>query len=118
MRMAEFGAIAATTEAIVRLLRASYRPADFNNGDLEFQVFTGEDFANRTITTGVSVFLYRVYRNNFYGAEPVRRLPDGTVRRSALPLDLHFLLTAWAPRASLQHEIAGWMMRVMEDNSV
>jgi hypothetical protein len=32
-------------------------------------------------------------------------------------VDLHFLLTAWAQKASLQHEIAGWMMRVMEDNA-
>ncbi len=33
-------------------------------------------------------------------------------------MDLHFLfLTAWAQKASLQHEIAGWMMRVMEDNA-
>jgi hypothetical protein len=32
-----------------------------------------------------------------------------------LPLDLHFLVTAWAKDASLQHAIAGWMMRILED---
>ena len=35
-----------------------------------------------------------------------------------IPLDLHFLLTAWAKDASLQHTIAGWMMRVLEDTPV
>ena len=32
-----------------------------------------------------------------------------------LPLDLHFLITAWAKDASLQHAIAAWMMRILED---
>ena len=35
--------------------------------------------------------------------------------RPQLPLDLYYLLTAWAKDASLQHTIAGWMMRVLED---
>jgi hypothetical protein len=35
-----------------------------------------------------------------------------------LPLDLHVLLTPWATEASLQHDILGWAMRVLEDNAV
>src|SRR5207237_6560191 len=35
--------------------------------------------------------------------------------RAPISLDLHFLLTAWAQDASLQHSIAGWMMRALED---
>ncbi len=41
--------------------------------------------------------------------------PNGQAYRYQLPVDLHFLLTAWAQDASLQHTIAGWMMRVIED---
>lgn len=35
-----------------------------------------------------------------------------------MSLQLHFLLTAWAPDASLQHYLTGWMMRVLEDHPV
>jgi hypothetical protein len=38
------------------------------------------------------------------------------VQRPRLPLDLHVLLTVWAKKASLQHEILGWMLRVIEDH--
>jgi hypothetical protein len=52
------------------------------------------------------------------GAPPRRMLPTGEKLRPTLPLDLHFLMTAWAGKASLQHEITGWMMRVIEDNPI
>ena len=115
--MATYAAIAATSEAIIRLLRSSFQPAQFNNAQLEFQVFVSENF-QQEFQAGVSLFLYRIYHNGSAGL-PVRRiLPTGEKRRPNLPLDLHFLLTAWAPTASLQQEIAGWMMRVIEDNPI
>jgi hypothetical protein len=43
---------------------------------------------------------------------------NGTRERTKLPLELHFMLTAWAKQAPLQHEIAGWLMRTMEDNPI
>src|SRR5262245_25371774 len=116
--MAGQSAIAATSEALVRLLRTSYVAADFNNTQLDFRVFVARNFREEPLTQGVSIFLYRAYANPTTGA-PIRRLlPNGTRTRPVLPLDLHFLVTAWAGEASLQHEIAGWMMRVLEDNPV
>ena len=47
-----------------------------------------------------------------------RLQPNGQRGRTKLPVELHFMLTAWAKQASLQHEIAGWMMRTLEDNPV
>ena len=114
--MATTQAIASTCEAVVRLLRSSYDPADFNGATLDFQVYVAEDF-NRPMEEGVSLFLYRVYQNGNNRTPAGRVLPDGRRQATKLPLDLHFLLTAWAKKASLQHQIAGWMMRVMEDNS-
>jgi hypothetical protein len=35
-----------------------------------------------------------------------------------LSLDLHFFLTVWAQKASLQHAILGWAMRMIEDRPV
>lgn len=115
--MAAYKAIAATSEAIVRLLRSSYDPAQFNGAKLDFQVYVADDFTNKPIDEGVSVFLYRIYHNGNNRLPVGRLLPDGRRQTPKLPVDLHFLLTAWAKKASLQHEIAGWMMRVMEDNA-
>jgi hypothetical protein len=110
-------AIASTLEAIVRVLRAAYDPADFNGAVLDFQVYVSDDFTH-PMEQGVSLFLYRIYPSASSRAPQGRLLPDGRRQRTKLPLDLHFMATAWARKASLQHEIAGWMMRVLEDAAV
>jgi hypothetical protein len=66
---------------------------------------------------GVSLFLYRVHVNSTQRA-PLVKDPMGNMRRQLLPLDLHLLVTVWAPKASLQHAILGWAMRLLEDNPV
>ena len=114
--MANYVAVASTCEAIIRVLRSNYDPLSFNGAALDFQVYVAEDFA-RPMEEGVSIFLYRLYQNGSHRTPAGRLLPDGRRQATKLPVDLHFLLTAWAKKASLQHEIAGWMMRVMEDNA-
>jgi hypothetical protein len=112
--VATYDAIAGTCEAIVRLLRSRFNPQDFDGATLDFQVYVAGDFQT-PMDEGVSLFLYRIYPNGTQRTPAGRILPDGSQQRTMLPLDLHFLLTAWAKKASLQHEIAGWMMRVLED---
>jgi hypothetical protein len=109
-------AIASTSEAIVRLLRSNFDPAEFNNTTLDFQVYVAENFL-QPMDQGVSLLLYRIYPNGSHRTPP-GRIINGQRQRTKLPVDLHFLLTAWARTASRQHEIAGWMMRVLEDNPI
>lgn len=112
--MASYRAIAAVSNAIIHLLQSRYVPADFDNALLEFQVYTAQDFA-RPMEAGISLLLYRIYPNQHNRTPPGRQMPDGRRQRNMLPVDLHFLLTAWARDASLQHTLAGWMMRLLED---
>jgi hypothetical protein len=112
--MANTVAIAGACEAIIRLLRANYNPADFGGAALDFQVYVSQDFNSGPMDEGVSLFLYRIYYNGSHRT-PAGRVVNGRRQRTMLPLDLHFLLTAWGKKASLQHEIAGWAMRVLED---
>jgi hypothetical protein len=113
--MADFRAISAVSEAVIALLRANYlaAPQAFNN-ELEFQIYLAKDFS-QPMTAGVSLFLYRIYPNGTHRNPRGRPGPQGEQFRNQLPLDLHFILTAWAQDASLQHLIAGWMMRMLED---
>ena len=115
--MASTSAISATTESVIRLLRSSYDPAEFNNVSLDFQVYVSTDFKT-PMDEGVSLLLYRIYHDGSPRNPPGRVQPNGQRQRTKLPLELHFLLTSWAKQASLQHEIAGWMMRTMEDNPI
>jgi hypothetical protein len=64
---------------------------------------------------GISLYLYRVAIN---GAR--RNLPstvglNGQRYRPALPLDLHYVATAWARTAVKQQRLLGWAMRLLED---
>jgi Pvc16 N-terminal domain len=108
-------AVASTCEAIVRVLRANFDRAEFNNATLDFQVYVADNFL-QPMDQGVSVMLYRIYHDGSHRSPAGRVMIGGQRQRTKLPVDLHFLLTAWAKTASRQHEIAGWMMRVLEDN--
>jgi hypothetical protein len=114
--MATRSAIAATTEAIIRLLRSSYDPAQFS-APLDFKVYVESDFLT-PMDEGVSLLLYRIFPDGTHRTPPGRIDSNGQRGPTKLPLELHFLLTAWATTASQQHEIAGWMMRTLEDNAV
>ena len=115
--MATTSAIAATTEAIIRLLRANYDPTQFNNATLDFQVYVANDFLT-PMDEGISLLLYRIFQDGTNRTPAGRVQPDGKRGPTKLPLEAHFLLTAWAKSASLQHELAGWMMRTLEDNAI
>ena len=112
--MATPRAIAAVSDAIAHLLQSRFSPQDFSNNSLEFKVYLASDFAT-PMEAGVSVFLYRTYVNHNNRSPAGRVDANGNRFKPMLPLDLYFLLTAWAKDASLQHTIAGWMMRVLED---
>jgi hypothetical protein len=112
--MATYQAVGATCEAVTNLLRQAWRPELFDDAELQFQVYRTKDFAT-PMKTGVSLFLYRVAVNGTHRTPPAPPLAEGRVRRTRLPLELHFLLTPWAEDASLEQEILGWTMRTIED---
>jgi hypothetical protein len=114
--VADYRAVATVTEAVLQLLRSNYVPADFDQ-ELEFKVFTAKDFT-KPLNAGVSLFLYRIFPNGVQRNPPGRVTPQGRLLPTLLPLDLHMLLTVWGREASLQHTIAGWMMRVIEDQPI
>lgn len=112
--MADYRAVMAVGEAVMNVLRSSYRPEDFNT-ELDFRTFTARDFGQSTIQNGVSLFLYRIFPFGVHRTPAGRLDAQGRRMQTILPVELHFLLTIWAQEASLQHAIAGWTMRTLED---
>ncbi|MCB8983630.1 MAG: DUF4255 domain-containing protein [Ardenticatenaceae bacterium] len=117
--MATYQALTAVCQATIYLLQSSYEAnmvSEFTS-ELEFAVYTPDNFLS-PMDAGVSLFLYRVIPNNSHRTPPGRIAPNGQRYHPQLPLDLHFLLTAWGRSASLQQSIVGWMMRVLEDTPI
>lgn len=116
--MADYRAVLAVSEAVRGVLRSSYRREDFDNTPLDFEIYTSRDFATRNIDNGVTLFLYRIYVNGANRVPPGRVGLDGRRRRPQLPLELHYLVTIWAGQYTLQHSLAAWTMRTLEDNAL
>lgn len=115
--MATHQAIAAVSEGIRELLLGAYDAQQFGGLKADFQVYEGKDFQN-PMQTGVSLFLYRIEVNGTMRNAPPRLGSDGQLHRPPLPLDLHYILTAWADTATSQQLLLGWAMRVLEDAAI
>lgn len=115
--MAKQQAIVTVCNAILHLLSRESKQQDFNT-ELTFKVYLANDFSSKPITSGVSLFLYRIFANGSHRTPSGRIDKNGSQYRTQLPLDLHFFLTPWGKDSSLQLSIAGWMMRTLEDNPI
>src|SRR5262249_20111533 len=61
------------------------------------------------------LYLYRLGLNAARRNLPVHIKLNGQRCRPPLPLDLYFILTAWAKSAAKQQRLLGWAMRTLED---
>jgi hypothetical protein len=114
--MANYRAIAATSTALQGLIRDRYPREEFGAG-LEIDLYQTRNFES-PMQDGFSIFLYRIAINGTVRNMTLRRSPDGKRFRPALPLDLYYMITPWAQDVERQHRMLGWVMRLMEDQSV
>jgi hypothetical protein len=113
--MATYHAIAATGQAILGVLADACPRDEF--GGAAFELYQPSDLKD-PMDDGVSLYLYRIAVNAARRNMPPRSAPDGRRLRPPLPLDLYFLLTAWARTAARQQRLLGWAMRTIEDTPV
>jgi hypothetical protein len=113
-KLAKYHAISAIGQAVVSLLRSA-RPQDaFPSFDV--RLFQAKDVQNVGEWEGLSLFLYRVIVSGARRQMPAPIGPEGRPYRRPLPLDLFYLLTAWAKTAEMQHLLLAWAMRTIEDS--
>lgn len=113
--MATYHAIAATSQALLGLLRDACPREKFSRA--EFALYHASDF-EKPMEEGISLYLYRVTINTAIRNLPPRTVADGRRYRPSLPVDLHYLLTAWAKDAGMQQRLLGWGMRTLEDSTI
>lgn len=113
--MATFGALAATGQAIVGLLsNAGSGHPEFRQAT--FRLATSADM-QRAPSDGMlaTAYLYRTEVNTTRRNLPPRRGRDGDLHPPAVPVDLHYLVTAWSKDAVTQHRLLGWCIRTLHD---
>lgn len=109
--MARYPAIAGTSQAILDLLQGAAVETEF--AGVSFAHYHASNL-EKPMAEGVSLWLYRVTVNPARNLPP-RIEPDGSRRPPALPLDLHYLLSAWAVDPIQEQRLFGWAVRTIED---
>jgi hypothetical protein len=120
-RVASFTGISATGKTLERLLNAALavdKPHDPKVVKAVLVRTDDFDTSSGPLSGGprLSIFLYRVE------VDPVTRAGWASVGsfdgRAHLPLDLHYLLTAWADGAEFEHDILGSAMACLETTPI
>lgn len=110
--MATYHGILATGQALKALLESSLPSPELDGAVVS--LYRPEDF-DEPMKFGISIHLYRVTNTAGIVSRPYRVAPDGRRFLPSLLLDLHYLLTPWAPTAETQYALLGWAMRVLDD---
>ncbi len=123
--MATIRAVAATSNAILNLLKQEFSvarqdyPQELGNLDVSFSLFQTKDLkkdrSDETSPPIVSLYLYQVSLSTTTRNQQSKLGEDGRRYRPSLPLDLHYLLTAWGNDPLQQQILLTWSMRVLED---
>lgn len=112
--MAGYPAIAATSEAILGLLRNAAVGGEFSG--ISFEHYQATNLQS-PMSEGISLYLYRVT------VSANRNLPgeigrDGRRYGPPVPLDLHYLVIPWAGDAVKQQRLLGFAVRILEDTPI
>lgn len=120
--MAGFRSVSAVGKSLERVLNAAFQAEQPISNALTTTALLvrTEDLEDNPPTTiparAVTIFLYRVdFNKTMRAAWSAVGSIDG---RGHLPVDLHFLLTAWAPNAEHEHLIIGRTLQVLETTPI
>ncbi len=109
--------IAGVGTSLVSLVSQAYQARHHGLEGLSFELFTTASF-EPVPNNKVSFFLYRI------GIDPTRRHKEyppvafGSPARTALSLDLHYLVTVWVTDAEREHQVLQDCMEILEENAI
>lgn len=124
--MSAFTGIRSVSDSIVAYLNARWEteplpggaPGDLLSEDLTatIDLVSSGQLANDDLALDntLTLWLYRISLN-----EQLRNTSrPGQSATTPLHVDLHYLLTAWAMTADVEHRLMGWAMRTLHDASI
>lgn len=116
--MATERAIAATSNAVRLVLDNAAVASSWSQTSVE--LYQADQLQNPLVGNGpvLSIYLYRVLLSTVRIDRGPRIGADGKTYQPSLPLDLHFLVAAWAKSAATSHELLGWAFSVLQNTPV
>jgi uncharacterized protein DUF4255 len=106
-------AVRDTGDSLVFLLRAGIPSLD----PAKITIATPDEFKSLRdpLKPNITVFLYRIAVNTQMRNNPRRMRSDGTIESTPLPLELSFLITAWAKDTRDELKLIGRILQVLYD---
>jgi len=115
--MASIFAIHSVGDSIVRYLRDTYPEPLRTEHTCEFRLLSsGELEEATTLTTAVTLYLYRVVVDENARNAPDWRRPHATPY--PLSVALYYLVTVWADDALAEHTITAWVMSQLHQHPI
>jgi hypothetical protein len=115
--MSTYPVVSAVSATLRNLLRRHL--ADSGDPALStVEVLLGSPRALRDEDTGVSLWMYRVTRNEFLLHHPPPPPAEGAFAHHALPIDLHFLVTPLAEDPGDEQDLMGRILQTFTDHAV
>lgn len=116
--MARDSAIAVVSRALVGLLEDACPRTRFPNA--AFRLVQASDLEGnaRPVDQGVTVYLFRTLFSTSRRTLPPRTDAQGRRFRASVPVDLQYLVTAWAADVEQQQRLLGWAIRTLDDNPI
>ncbi|MCA9874453.1 MAG: DUF4255 domain-containing protein [Anaerolineales bacterium] len=109
--MSEFTAVRAVSQSLKELLEAHIT-------DPTVQVFlTSPKEMQQNNQNGISVWLYRITRNEFLLNQPRRRPTSGQQSRLPMPVNLHYLVTPLMSDPRDEQMLLGLVLQVFNDHA-
>jgi uncharacterized protein DUF4255 len=112
--MAGADAVRDVADTLVFLLRAGIPAVD----PTKITVATPDEFngLRDPLKPNITIFLYRIAVNPQMRNNPRRAKADGTIQPTPLPLELSFLITAWAKETRDEVKLIGRILQVLYDH--
>ena len=116
--MAKYQAIAATSNAIRLILENAALGSEWSDANVE--LFQADKLQSPISATKarVSIYLYRVLLSTVRRDRGPRIGQDGRIYQPSLPVDLHYLITAWSQDPATAHRLLGWAFTVLQETPV
>ncbi|HUA45451.1 MAG TPA: DUF4255 domain-containing protein [Solirubrobacteraceae bacterium] len=102
------------SDAVLGLLRTAAIGGEFEA--VGFAHYGSASFQT-PMSLGLSLYLYRISVSSTRNLR-WRVAADGTRYKPPIPLDAHFLLTAWAEDPIMQQRLLGFAIRTLEDTPI
>ncbi|MBN9692728.1 MAG: DUF4255 domain-containing protein [Verrucomicrobia bacterium] len=116
--MARDSAIAVVSRALVGLLEDACPRTRFPSATFRLVQATDLEGNARPVDQGVTVYLFRTLFSTSRRTLPPRTDAQGRKFRASVPVDLQYLVTAWAADVEQQQRLLGWAIRTLDDNPI